>query len=64
MIGLGALFLFMLLFCGARALIYYARGRLVAGSFAVLACMLFAGGLYVDYARQHLAPANAEKPAA
>ena len=57
------LFLFMLLFFAARALTCYARGRVVAGSFAVLACMLFAGGLYVDFARQHQPPAGVEKPA-
>jgi hypothetical protein len=60
---MGAFFLFLLLFFAVRALICFGGGRPVAGSFAVLACMLFAGGLYVDYASQHLPATNAEKPA-
>ena len=60
---MGAFFLFLFLFFAVRALICFGGGRVVAGSFAVLACMLFAGGLYVDYARQRAPATNAEKPA-
>lgn len=47
---MAVLFLILLLFFAGRALVYFSRGSLFAGTFAVLACLLFAGALYTDHA--------------
>lgn len=44
------LFVGLFLFFAARAFAYFSNGRAFAGLFASLACLLFLGGIYVDYA--------------
>ena len=52
------LFLALLIFFAVRAVLYFRNGRAVAGIFASFACLLFTGGIYVDYAKS--TGANAE----
>lgn len=52
------LFLALLLFFAVRAVLYFRNGRAFAGIFASLACLLFLGGIYVDYAKSSNADAK------
>lgn len=58
---MAALFLILLLFFAGRTLVYFARGRLFAATFAALACLLFAGGLYADFAGKDKAGSQAAR---
>ncbi|HTU12800.1 MAG TPA: hypothetical protein VMG08_18060 [Allosphingosinicella sp.] len=58
---MAVLFLVLLLFFAGRALLYFSRGQLFATTFAVLACLLFAGALYADFAGKEKAGAQAAK---
>jgi hypothetical protein len=60
----GVLFIILLIFFALRALTYFARGRLAAGVFASLACLLFLGGLYADHAGQNKAKTQAARRSA
>lgn len=51
------LFLFLAIFFAVRTFLYFSRGRLIAGILAGLACLLFLGAIYVDFAR--VTPAEA-----
>jgi len=55
------LFVALFLFFAVRALTYFSRGRAFAGSFATLACMLFLGAIYVDYAGHGTGPAKSSQ---
>ncbi len=55
------LFVVLFLFFGARAFICFFTGRAFAGTFATLACLLFLGGIYVDFARQGKAAPHATR---
>ena len=59
--------LFLFLYFAWRGFFYFRAGRMIAGVLCVLACCLFLGSIYVDYARfQHgasQADAQAEQEA-
>jgi hypothetical protein len=58
------LFLGLLLFFAVRAFFYFRGGRAFAGTFAVLACLLFTAGIYTDIARHTQPRAQAVQPTA
>lgn len=43
------LFLFLMLFMAYRAFVYFQAGRSIAMTLSVIASLLFAGAIYVDY---------------
>jgi hypothetical protein len=53
----------LFLFFAVRAFLYFRGGRAIAGVFASLACLLFFGGIYVDYARHTKVGAEVAQPA-
>ncbi len=55
------LFVVLFLFFGARAFVYFFTGRAFAGTFATLACLLFLGGIYADFAQQGKAAPQASR---